>query len=47
MALLLGFSSIWLRRNYYETFLILHIVLSIVTLIGLFVYVFLSLYFLQ
>ncbi|KAK2754252.1 hypothetical protein FQN54_007131 [Arachnomyces sp. PD_36] len=38
MALLLGFSSIWLRRNYYEVFLILHIILSVITLIGLFVH---------
>nr|KMM71584.1 metalloreductase [Coccidioides posadasii RMSCC 3488] len=38
MGLLLGFSSIWLRRNYYEVFLLIHIALSAVILIGLFIH---------
>ncbi|EEY17807.1 ferric-chelate reductase [Verticillium alfalfae VaMs.102] len=33
MCLLLGFSVYWLRRKHYETFLILHIVLSIFVLL--------------
>ncbi|EEP78550.1 predicted protein [Uncinocarpus reesii 1704] len=38
MGLLLGFSSIWLRRNYYEVFLLVHISLSAVVLVGLFIH---------
>ncbi|KAI1953886.1 hypothetical protein LOZ57_000228 [Ophidiomyces ophidiicola] len=38
MSLLLGFSSIWLRRNYYEVFLLIHILLSVVVLVGLFIH---------
>ncbi|PGH17682.1 hypothetical protein AJ79_01044 [Helicocarpus griseus UAMH5409] len=38
MSLLLVFSSIWLRRNYYETFLLIHIMFSIVIIFGLFIH---------
>ncbi|PGH11306.1 hypothetical protein AJ80_07206 [Polytolypa hystricis UAMH7299] len=38
MSLLLVFSSIWLRRNYYETFLLIHIIFSVVILFGLFIH---------
>lgn len=33
MCLILGFSVYWLRRKHYETFLMLHIVLSIFVLL--------------
>lgn len=36
MSLLLGFSSIWIRRHTYEIFLLLHIALSVLTIVGLF-----------
>ncbi|KAK2787958.1 hypothetical protein FQN52_006963 [Onygenales sp. PD_12] len=38
MSLLLGFSSIWLRRNYYETFLLIHIAFSIIVIFSLFIH---------
>ncbi|OAT14257.1 FRE family ferric-chelate reductase [Blastomyces gilchristii SLH14081] len=38
MSLLLVFSSIWLRRNYYEIFLIIHITFSLIIIIGLFIH---------
>lgn len=36
MGLLLVLSVSWLRVNFYEIFLILHIVLSVITLVGCF-----------
>ncbi|KAK5052581.1 hypothetical protein LTR84_002446 [Exophiala bonariae] len=36
MSLLLGLSSIYLRLKHYEIFLVLHIILSILTIVGLF-----------
>lgn len=36
MSLLLLFSVSWLRIKFYELFLVLHIVLSVVTLVGCF-----------
>jgi hypothetical protein len=36
MSLLLLFSISWLRIKFYEIFLVLHIVLSVVTLVGCF-----------
>ncbi|KAF2502862.1 hypothetical protein BU16DRAFT_554894 [Lophium mytilinum] len=36
MSFLLVFSSVWLRKRYYEAFLLIHIVFSIVVLVGLF-----------
>jgi hypothetical protein len=36
MSFLLLFSISWLRIKFYEIFLILHIVLSVVTLVGCF-----------
>ena len=33
MALLLGFSFFWVRRQHYETFLIVHIIMSIIVLV--------------
>ncbi|KAG5299756.1 ferric-chelate reductase [Histoplasma capsulatum G186AR] len=38
MSLLLVSSSIWLRRNYYEIFLIIHITFSLVIICGLFMH---------
>lgn len=40
MSLMLPLSSSLLRQKSYEIFLVLHIVLSLVTLISLFLYVF-------
>ncbi|KAK6369481.1 hypothetical protein LTS17_009387 [Exophiala oligosperma] len=40
MSLLLGFSSIYLRVHHYEIFLVIHIVLSVITLVGLFYHTF-------
>lgn len=34
MSLLLGLSSVWLRVNHYEVFLIIHIVFAVLTLVG-------------
>lgn len=36
MSLLLVFSSIYVRQRAYEVFLLIHIALSIVTIVGLF-----------
>lgn len=36
MSLLLGFSSIFLRKHTYEIFLLLHISMSVLTIVGLF-----------
>lgn len=36
MSLLLLFSSIYLRRNFYELFLLIHITFSVVVIVGLF-----------
>lgn len=36
MSLLLLFSVSWLRIKFYEVFLVLHIALSVVTLVGCF-----------
>ncbi|OJD11947.1 hypothetical protein AJ78_07380, partial [Emergomyces pasteurianus Ep9510] len=38
MSLLLVFSSIWLRRNYYEIFLVIHITFSLIVIFGLFIH---------
>ncbi|OAX80170.1 hypothetical protein ACJ72_05504 [Emergomyces africanus] len=38
MSLLLVFSSIWLRRNYYEIFLVIHITFSLIIIFGLFIH---------
>jgi hypothetical protein len=42
MALLLIFSSVLVRQRCYEAFLILHIMFSILTIVGLFWYGFLN-----
>lgn len=36
MSLLLGFSSIWIRKHTYEVFLLLHISMSVLVIVGLF-----------
>ena len=36
MSLILGFSVMWLRTRWYETFLLLHIALALITLVNLF-----------
>jgi len=36
MSLLLVLSSVWLRRKAYEVFLVIHIVFSILVIVGLF-----------
>jgi hypothetical protein len=36
MSSLLIFSSIWLRKKFYEIFLLMHIVLSVVVIVSLF-----------
>lgn len=33
MALLVGFSFFWVRRQHYETFLIVHIIMSVIVLV--------------
>lgn len=33
MCILMGASLFWFRRNIYETFLVLHIVLSLIVLV--------------
>ncbi|PGH33087.1 hypothetical protein GX50_04069 [[Emmonsia] crescens] len=38
MSLLLVFSSVWLRRNYYEIFLVIHITFSFIIIFGLFIH---------
>ncbi|KKA22462.1 Ferric-chelate reductase [Rasamsonia emersonii CBS 393.64] len=38
MSLLLLFSSIYLRRNFYELFLLIHITFSVVVIVGLFIH---------
>lgn len=35
MSFLLLFSSVWLRKRAYEVFLLIHIVMSVLTLVGL------------
>jgi hypothetical protein len=35
MSLLLGLSLFWMRRNVYEVFLVIHIVFSILILLGM------------
>jgi hypothetical protein len=36
MSSLLIFSSIWLRKKFYEVFLLMHIILSVVVIVSLF-----------
>jgi hypothetical protein len=36
MSALLIFSSVWLRKRFYELFLLIHIALSIVVIVSLF-----------